>query len=69
MMLSREVNHLLLSMLTLNFKIVLETLVSVYWGVNHLLLSMLTLNFKIIPDTQVSDFWRGQSSFVVHANS
>ena len=70
MMLSREVNHLLLSMLTLNFKIVLETLVSVYWGVNHLLLSMLTLNFKIVPDTLVSNSqWGGQSSFVVHANS
>ena len=49
------VNHLLMSMLTLNFKIVPETLVSDTWGVNHLLMSMLTVNFKIVPETLVSD--------------
>ena len=55
----------MMSMLTVNFKIVPETLVSDTWGVNHLLMLMLTLNFKIVPETLVSD----QSSFDVHANS
>ena len=55
-------------MLTLNFKIVPETLVSDTWRVNYLLMLMLTLNFKIVPETLVSDTW-GQSSFDVDANS
>ena len=46
-----------MSMLTVNFKIVPETLFSDTWGVNHLLMSMLTLNFKIVPETLVSDTW------------
>ena len=57
-----------MSMLTVNFKIVPETLVSDTWGVNHLLMSMLTVNFKIVPETLVSDTWGGQSSFDVDAN-
>ena len=51
------VSHLLMLMLTLNFKIVPETLVSDTWRVNHLLMLMLTVNFKIVPETLVSDTW------------
>ena len=46
-----------MSMLTVNFKIVPETLVSDTWRVNHLLMLMLALNFKIVPETLVSDTW------------
>ena len=49
------VNHFLLSMLTLNFKIVPDNLFSETGGVSHLLLSMLTLNFKIVPETLASE--------------
>ena len=65
------ISHLLLSMLTLNFKILHKILLSeIVGGVNHLLLFMLTLNFKIVSKTLVSDTWvGGQSSFFVHANS
>ena len=44
-------------MLTVNFKIVPETLVSDTWEVNHLLMLMLAVNFKIVPETLVSDTW------------
>ena len=63
------INHLLLSMLTLNFKIVPDILVSDTGGSFIFLLSMLTLNFKIVPKTLVSDSWGVQSSFDVYANS
>ena len=63
----RGVNPLLMSMLTLNFKIVPETLVSDTGVVNPLLMSLLTINFKIVPETLVSDVEGGQSSFDVHA--
>ena len=43
------VHHLLMSMLTLKFKIVPETLVSDTVGGQSSLMSMLTLNLKIIP--------------------
>ena len=57
-------------MLTLNFKIVPDTLVSDTGGkVNHLLLSMLTLKCIIVPDSLVSVYLgKGQSFSLVHAN-
>ena len=48
------VNHLLMLILALNFKIAPETLVSGSWEVNHHLMYILTLNFKIVPETLVS---------------
>ena len=54
MILGQGVNHLLLSMLTLNFKILPKTLVSEIRG-SIILSSMLTLTFKIVPKTLVSD--------------
>ena len=52
----RGVNPLLMSLLTVNFKIVPVRLWSVILGVNHLSISLLTLmNFKIVPETLVSD--------------
>ena len=51
------VNHLLMLILALNFKIVPETLVSDTWGVHHLLMFILALKFKIVPETLVSDTW------------
>ena len=44
-----------MSILTVKFKIVPETLVSDTWGIYDLLMSMLTVNFKIVPETLFSD--------------
>ena len=51
-----------MSMLTLHFEIVPETLVRDMGGVNHLLMSMLTLHFEIVPDTLVNDTGGSRSS-------
>ena len=51
------VNHLLMLILALNFKIVPEIWSVIPRGFNHLLMSMLGLNFKIVHETLVSDTW------------
>ena len=56
------VNHLSMTMLTLHFEIVPETLVSDTGGVNHLLMPKLTLSLKIVPETLVSDTGGSRSS-------
>ena len=47
-----------MSILTLNFKIVPETLVSDTGGDNHLSIPRLDLNFKILSEILVSDSGR-----------
>ena len=49
------VNHLLLSMLTLNFKIVPKTLVSEMWGgPSSFVVHANSFNFKNVPETVAS---------------
>ena len=78
----RGFNPLLMSLLTVNFKIVPETLVSDTVGFNHLLMSLLilggqstlTLNctlrlWSLVSDNSGVSVLGGQSSFNVLANS
>ena len=54
-------------MLTLNFKIVPETLASDSRGVNHLLLFMLTLNFGIkLTELVQKSQQEGKKTFTYH---
>ena len=47
------VSHLSMSMLNLNFKILVETLVGDTGGVNHLSISRLNLKYKILSEILV----------------
>ena len=58
-----------MSRVTLNFKIVVEILVSDTGEINHPSMSRVTPNFKIVAEILVSDTGGGQSSFHMQAKS